>query len=287
MTNQPNRPPAHQPGRQRPEPKKHGGPAPLPDMDHLAGRLGPTRMSLRDLALGLQLGTIQLADYTGRPDDPESFLNQWLDDGQGQEKKGGYDPLKVYTSSTNKHDHRTQIRLNLSHPMLSAIRTIVGIVPQFGSEGAFVRDAILHSLHHWVARLDGFIDEEARRDVTLASAHAILLSMQDDVDNRRLIMDGVDQLIEDSMRDGDVARVEQTCDIYEVIADNAPDGVATKMRERIGMARRWVADERRAATVRAAKERAEKMRREKDEQRWMEREAAGDAGGAAEDWHDE
>lgn len=264
----------HRPGQQYPEPDV-GRRTPVPDMGDIKAKLGPSRMSLRDLALGLQLGTVRMVDLTGQPDDPDTFLDQWLDRGTvaGGGSGGRYDPMKVYTSSTNRHDHRDQIRLNMPPDMLRAVRMIVGMVPQFGSEQGFMRDAILHSLQHWAKRLDGFIDVEVVNSINFATMNSVIGAMRDTLEERRRVIAEVDELLDMAIRDGDAGTVDLICDVHEVIAGQTPEPNRSKMLETVARGRRWVGEWRKQEAVRIAKEKIAAKEREAREAEWIAREA--------------
>lgn len=276
MTNPPNPPtPTHAPGRSYPEPDRASGPPPVPEFERIKADLGPTRISPRDLALGLRLGTIKVADFTGRPDTQE-MIASWLDDGSAAGKRGKYDPMKVYTTSTNRHDHRTQMRVNMPPDMLRAITMLASMVPQFGSPAGVVRDAIVHSLQHWAQRLDGFIDAEVVNAINFTTMNTVLASMKEAIEERRRVVSEIDELLDTAMKDGDHASVEVICDIQEAMAEHTAEPNRTRMLETVARGRGWLVEWRKQEAKRIAREKVERIKAEAQERAWLEQDARGE-----------
>ena len=253
-----------------PEPRVVRGSAPVPELGEIKSTLGPSHISLRDLALGLQTGMVQIVDLTGDADDPTTWLDRYVDDGaKTGGSKGRYDPLAVYTSSTNRHDHRTQMRLNLSPDMMRAIKLIVGMVPQFGTDGGFVRDAIVHSLQWWAKRLDGFADAEVAGAVNFATMNAVIGSMREALEERKRVVGEVDELIDMAIADGDAGIVEMICDVHEVIAQGMADPGRGRVLESVKKGRGWAGEARRREAKRLVEEKIAKKREEEREAKWM------------------
>jgi hypothetical protein len=218
--------------------------------------LGPTHISPRDLALGLRTGTIRPVDYTGAADDPDNFLRTFVDDGGARYK---YDPMKVYTSSLNRHDHSRETRLKTSPEMWRQVELISGMVPQFGGPQGFVRDAILHSLHWWAARLEEFVDEGTEQSLQTMTMRMIANSAQDQRHERKQMLVDAETNITECVRDQEWEALEEACDVYEAIGSLYPDGPRGQMhvivkvgRDALGRAR----EEQKKERVRVAKERA-------------------------------
>lgn len=265
--------PTHTPGRAYPEPDRGSGPPPVPEFERIKADLGPTRISPRDLALGLRLGSIKIVDFTGQPDAQE-MIASWLDDGAaGGGRKGKYDPMKVYTTSTNRHDHRTQMRVNMPPDMLRAINMLASMVPQFGSPAGVVRDAVVHSLQHWAQRLDGFIDAEVVGAINFATMNTVLATMKESIEERRRMVSEIDDLLDAAMKDGDAKSVEVICDIQEALAEQTDEPNATRMRETVGRGRTWLVEWRKAEAKKLAMEKVAKIKAEAQEHAWLEQDA--------------
>ena len=105
----------------------------------------------------------------------------------------GYSRERFYTHSTDKHGHKTTVRASVPPELLRQISKIVasGVIPEYGTAGDFVRDAVFHRLHEIGEKLN---DGDILRDVTLqarlddliayTNCETVELELADMLDNR-------------------------------------------------------------------------------------------------------
>lgn len=268
----------------RHQPTRHTGATPVPDVTEIRSRFGPTHISPRDLAWGLRTGTIKIVDVTGDPHDPDTLIDGWLEDddakGVGGKGKGkwSYDPLKVYTASVNRHDHSTTLRLKLSPELLRAARMMSEMVPEFGSVHGFIRDAILHSLHHWVARMDEFVDEGEARSLDMMTVQMIAASLQERMESQREMFVQAEEIIGAGIEQEDIDAVEMACDVYEAMSSHMPELHRERMMEVVGRGRGWLRDAKKRELVKKAKAKVEREKAALEREREMTWEGKGEIG---------
>lgn len=265
----------------RHQPTRHAGPTPIPDVTDIRSRFGPTHISPRDLAWGLRAGTIKIVDVTGDPNDPDTLIDGWLNDEDtktGGKGKWSYDPMKVYTASVNRHDHSTTLRLKLSPELLRAARMMSEMVPEFGSVQGFIRDAILHSLHHWVARMDEFVDEGVARSLDMMTVQIIAASLREKLDGQREMFVQAEEIISAGIEQEDIDAVEMACDVYEAMAGHMPELHRERMLEIVGRGRGWLRDAKKRELVKKAKAKVEREKAAREREREMTWEGKGEIG---------
>ena len=109
-----------------------------------------------------------------------------------QTSDDGYDARHYYTQSSDSKGHHAKIQVKLPTNIAGEIARLVqsGVIPEYDTAQALVRDAVIHRLHEVNAWIK---DEDLSRTITMWTIHNDAIHKASQREQFKEMMNGVDE----------------------------------------------------------------------------------------------
>ena len=192
---------------------------PLPDVDDLPA--GPQARDAFEITNGLRIGELEL----------NSRLHRQMDGWVGKGTKNTYDPDAVYTRASNRFDHAQTLSVRVPPEVVAVMDQLIERIPEVNNRTEFVRDAIVHGLFRWAARMEEMGQRSWRNMVELEVARCVQDRMKMELGYWRQLVDEAEKTLEEAAREGDAWALNDAIDFHDAMAERSPEPWKGRLEE--------------------------------------------------------
>lgn len=155
--------------------------------------------------------------------------------------KSGYDPDKLYPGLHHGKQNSEVVSGRVDDFVIGMISQIVasGVIPEFKTASDFLRDSLVHNLHRVSERLqDGRLKTDLHQHIMLADVQML----QTQQHNARSIIEGYENIFEQSYRDRDKVLLGESIDKAEMQLEFLRPAFAARLQRLVDLYRERLRD---------------------------------------------